>query len=563
MKQRAANVVRMWENDLWQQPRVVVAAVALAALLGVGLIWWATALWGPGANSDGLSYLVLSRSVYAGEGYGYPSPEGGVKPMTHFPPGYPLTIAAAMHLTRGAAAPAAAVVNALALVALLALAAYETYRVTHHAVPAAVVAGWLATAYAMQRLYTAVFSETVFMPLVLLVGAALAFWARRPTRGRIFAVGLLAAATVYVRWVGMVVVAWALLWAGWWAWQRLTRREWGVQMALLAAGAGVPVVLLMGFNRWRAGSSTNRHVLWHPPHAAKWREAGVTVIEWLTPSQEWLQHYAPWAQGGVAWLWAHPASALGMLAVLGGILWAAWRLTRTAAESDAFKPWLVRWLAFVAVYFAALVAAITVADASTPMDWRLLAPLFPPLSMMVIASLWRLARTRPWATWAFVLLWGVVLLLMARQARWTFFEARRFGSVLRGARWQEADIWPAVRALPDDVMVMTNELEATLYYTQRPAHWFALPLHARGEVYDYDPVTGEAQRLPYENLDAWAQALASRWEGRCVALVYVNLKQRTEETPAVQALQRAFETHFAGESGWIFVPRGASGCFSP
>jgi len=435
-------------------------------------------------------------------------------------------------------------------------------------VPVAVVTLGLASAFAVQRIYTEVFSEAVFMPLVFAVAAALRGWERRPAPGRALLVGFLAALTVYVRWVGVAVVAWAGLMAAWWGWKRLTRGAWGAQMAAFLAGSGVPVALLLAYNRWRAGSSTNRHILWHPPGAEKWQQAALTVVNWLIPDAGWLQHYAPWALPWVAWLQAHPArfsvAAVAVLGVAGAVMFAAWRRENDdRVPGQAFRQWMLQWLAFVVVYFAAVAAAIAVVDASTPMDWRLLVPLFPPLLLLVVASLWRVASARPRLMWAFVVVGGVVVLLMARQARWTFFGAHRYGAILRSARWQEADIWPAARALPDDIMLLTNEMEATIYYTRRPAHLLSLPLQTPDGLYANDAVTRQARRLPYENLDAWAEDLASRWAGQCVAVVYVGLKERPREMAAIQALRKRFTVFFEGESGLILLPPGAEACLKP
>ncbi len=555
-------VKNFWERPLWQHPVVAAALTAVAAALGVAVIWWATSIWGPGANSDGLSYLVLARSVYAGEGYGYPSPEGGVKPMTHFPPGYPLAIAAAMHLTGTQAATAAVLVNALAFVLLVVLAAWEAYRATHHAVPVGVVGVWLAVSFALQYIFTSVFSEGLFMALVLLTGVALWAWEGRLTSRRAVLLGLVAALTVYVRWVGVVVVGWAGLMLLWRGWQKLPRRALWQQVVAFGAAAGLPVLLLLGVNEWRAGSGTNRHILWHPPGIAKWEQAAQTLVFWLVPGDDWLQHYAPWALPAAAWLRAHPfVFAAGVLALVGAAVYCAWRRL-PAADSDEppLRSLLRRWLSFVAVYFAGLAAAIAVADASTPMDWRLLVPLFPPLSLVFFVSLWELARSRPWRQWAFAVLWGIVLLLMVRQVRWTFFEARRYGQILRSEVWQQADLWPEIRALPPNVRLRTNEMEVTMYYTRRPAHLLSVPSSEDGEVRLYDPVTDEILPLPYASLDAWATALAERWRGQCVAVVYVGLKHREAEAPAVEALQRAFQVYFAGESGWIFLPPDSQAC---
>ncbi len=525
----------------WESPHLAALAAAGSAALAAAIVLWVSAFWGLGANSDGLAYLILTRSLAAWKGYGYPQPGGGIKPMTHFPPGYPLTLAG---LTALGLTPenAALVVSVAGFAALIGFAGWAMYRLTRHAWPVAGLTAWLAVGFGMLRIYSWVLSETLFMAWLFFVGWALARWQAGPSRRRALLAGLAAGWLVYIRWVGLVAPVWVVLvmaWAGW----RRKAVAWG-EAALAGAGGALPPLLLLAVNHLWAGAATNRRILWHPPDAAKWRAALQTLAAWLGGAFV-FPRAVPWGWGVLV--------LAGVLAVVG----AGWRRgwPRESAAGRRFRALLLRWGGFIGLYFAALVAAITFADAATPMDWRLLAPLLPPASLLAGAALWGLLRSRPRAAAAAAAVWAAFLLATLAADHAAFFDARWGGVALRSFRWQQAKIWEDARALPPDAFLLTNELEAALYYTRRPALPLTIPAVQDGRLVVADSSTDEVRVLPYADMEAWGQAVAARLEGRCAAVVYVTLK-----APENRALEDAFRLMKREKSGLLLAPPGSEAC---
>ena len=525
----------------WESPWLAAVGVGGSAALAAAIVRWVSAFWGLGANSDGLAYLILTRSLLAWKGYGYPLPDGGIKPMTHFPPGYPLTLAglSALGLTPE---NAALVVSMVSFAALIGFAGWAMYRVTHHAWPVVGLAAWLAVAFGTLRIYAWVLSETLFMAWLFFVGWALARWLEAPSRRRALLVGLAAGWLVYIRWIGLVALAWVGL-VMLWAWWRRKAVAWS-EAAWALVGGVLPPLLLMGVNHLWAGAATNRRILWHPPGAAKWRAALQTLADWLGGAFVFPKAM-PWGWGALVLLGALAAVALG---------W-RWGWLRESAPRERFRALLVQWGAFIGVYFVALVAAITLADAATPMDWRLLAPLLPPASLVVGAALWGVLRSRPRAAAAATALWAVFLLATLVADHHAFFDARWGGVALRSFRWQQARIWEDARALPPDALLLTNELEATIYYTRRPAQPLVVPAAKGGRLVVVDSSTKEARVLPYPDMETWGRAVAERLEGRCAAVVYVTLK-----APENRALEDAFRLIKREKSGLLLAPPGSETC---
>jgi len=401
------------------------------------------------------------------------------------------------------------------------------------------VALWLAVGGGLLEIYAWARSETLFITLLLLVGWLLMRWEEHPSLAGALAVGLLTAWMTFVRWMGLAVVAWALLWMGWVVWQRRLARGWK-HLALAAAGAGVPVGALLLVNRLAAGAATNRRLLWHPPSAAKWQQALQTVGEWFCTACR---------------LDARGEMLVGALAVVGalGVVVFAWR--RAARHQEACGAFVGRWGSFVVLYFGALVAAITLVDAATPLDKRLLAPLLPVLSLVLAVAAWECLRRRPIALTAGSVLWALFLAFTLWGDYHAFYDMRWGGVAVRSFRWQQAEIWKAVRTLPPDVLVLTNDMEGTIYYTNRPAHLLDVPVLKDGRLYHYDASLAEMVPLPYADMRAWGEALARSLQGKCVAVVYVTLKQ-----PSNPALEQAMDVVARYRSGLLLAPPGGKAC---
>ncbi len=537
---------------LWQRPWVAILLTGGAVALGWGVLWWATALWGIGANSDGLSYLILARSLYRGLGYGYPALDGGVKPMTHFPPGYPWAISVFMPFTGGDPARAALILNALSLAGLILLIGGLTFALTRHAFPAAGLAAGVAVALPLYRIYPVAFSETLFLPGVLLVGWALGRWQRSPSWGWALVIGLLSAWLTYVRWIGLAVLLWALMDISLTA---LARRRWQFlgYVALAGVGGLVPLGALVMTNRLRAGSATNRALVWHPPTPEKWQQAREALWAWMDPLTQWL---VPHERSGLL------AVVLYLAAMI--LVGAAYQRARHDPEGSRLRAHLRRWILFGGIYVGSVIAAIALLDASTPLDWRLLIPVFPALALLVGPSLWFFLRRIPVGVLVALVLGVALVYTNLRYDKRQLAPLHYHGGWLRAARWQKAAIWPALRNLPPETQVFTNEFEETIYYADRPAQALIFPVIRQGQAYFCDPVTEKCQEASYRSLTDWAEQLRHDFRRDCVAIAYVAVQEKESHSKALrQALEQVFLPVYQDDSGLILAPPDMASCLSP
>jgi hypothetical protein len=158
------------------------------------------------------------------------------------------------------------------------------------------------------------------------------------------------------------------------------------------------------------------------------------------------------------------------LAVLGGL--AAVAYLRQRAGGAVWPP-IVRLLAlFVPVYALFLLASISLLDANTPLDDRILAPLYLAglgLAVFLLAEAWRLAQSRRGLR---VVLAVAVIGLAAA----SLFQSARLAAAgyqqgigFYSRAWQQSEVLGVVRALPGGLVIYANAPEAIWLHTGRPA----------------------------------------------------------------------------------------------
>lgn len=513
-----------------------ILGVAAAIALGVGLLLYATWNWGPGANSDGLTYLVLARHLQRYRAYGFLLPDGSWQPNAHFPPGYPLSIAFWMPLTRGNEATAALLVNLVSLALLISLTGWEVYRVTRHLWPTLALSLWLAAAFPLLRLYAWVLSEGPFLTWILITAWALRRWLHHLQWRHALLLGLILAWSVYLRWIGVALLPWVameMLLA--YRQKGLPWRSWRLWLPL--AVASLPVTGLFLASRMVSGALASRRLSWHPPTLEKWQQAVDTLNQWISPP------FAEFPPDQTL------ARVMGLLLVSALVSLGAWvRLCPVSTSPPTLteaRTWIARWWRMALWYIVTLVGAITLMDASTPMDWRLLAPLYLSLTLALGIAAWYLLT--PW--WPTALLLALVWAQgMRLQKTYNEFYLRlwhRQGAILRSQVWQTADIWNLVAKLPEHLPLYTNEDIELRYYTNRPSWPLPNePLQREDRLYECNVINLACTPLPYSDLESWWQATLQAMAASCSAVVLVTID--LEAKPAVQAQIHRWQERLQG-----------------
>jgi hypothetical protein len=456
----------------------------LAAAASAAVTWLATR-HGPGLTPDSLSYLLLARSLRAGEGFLFLG-----RPEAHFPPGYPAALAVAGALAgdelagaRWLAAACAALCGGMAVLAV------QRSRPGTRA-PALAAAGLLICSPALLGLRGMAWSETLFLPLLLAAWVLLARLLGERSHRTLAAVVALLGAAALTRYAGLAFVVGASLTLG--LARGRDRRERLREAGFLLLAASAPLAAWLVRNALRAGSAADRQLAWHPLELQQLFAAFGALGELIA------------GETRVALL----AAGLAVLA-LG---WGAAQAFASAGAPGAAPPLLRVMGVSCACYVVFLTASLSLADADTPLDPRILAPVGVAGGLGLALAAGRLTRTGQAAP--------VLLLALALSAVPADLAAlarlQADGEGFASATWRESALVAAASALPRGPALVSNAHDFLAWRVGRaarrvPARFARTTATARPEF------PGELAQLCRELTDGraalvWFDAVDWAWD---------------------------------------------------
>jgi len=430
--------------------------VALLVLMGAcaALFMFRTTALGPGVSPDSTVYLGTAQSLLAGRGFAVAG-----APMVRFPPLYPLLLAAAGTLRHGDPLEGARWLGALvygANTVLFGLAVGLGARRRLSAIVGAL--GVFLPSTHVLAAHAMAWSEGPFITFALAALLALAAYALRPDRRLLLATALLVAAALCTRYVGVALLA-PLVAAPVAFGQGNARRRLG-DAWLSAAVAFLPLSLWLLRNLAVGGTATGRSLQVHLFGMSHLRDLAKTVQGFgLSVSMP------AWAQGlyaiGVG------ASLVGALLILG---------RKGCLRKQALSPQIASaclGLLFVGMYLAFTLASISLWDAATALDARILLPAMLVLAMAGIALASALAQAlHRRALWPiFVLLLACGALVNGRSALAEAADIHANGREYTSRFWRESKVISYLKELPDG-LVYSNAYDAIGYLTGKRALMF-------------------------------------------------------------------------------------------
>ena len=336
-------------------------AIALLALAAAAMVLVASSRYGAGLTADSVRYVSAARSL--AQDLSYDNYDGS--PYTGHPPFYPTVLAAPLALFGVDPTVSAAWINALLLAAVVAMGGALSYRMLPQS-PA--LAGYAAAAIALAlplvRISLTVWTELLFIALMLGSVFSLLAYLERRQLGSLALLALFAGLACLTRYIGPALVlsiAIVLFAAGGGQRRNLAHLAFFVVAALL------PLGLWMLRNELVSGTLTGPR---GGPAYDAWQYMSFmlhTGLLWFAPVPVVLpgQWVAAGALGaGVAGLIALPRPR--------------WRVERLAQPAGMA-------VVFCVVYSAALVVAGST-SALHAADNRLLAPMFIPLILLLMAG---------------------------------------------------------------------------------------------------------------------------------------------------------------------------------
>lgn len=503
--------------------------ILLLAALG-SVVALAATRHGAGASPDSVVYIGVARNLLAGRGLTEPFGAVVDTPLTRYPPLYPVVVAAGGPAGVDPLAMArwvsALLFGANILFVGLALAALLPRSRWLPLVGALVAASGLP----LLTMHSMAWSEPLFLLLSFLGLFLLAAHLDRGRTATLVGAGLLIGLAFLTRYAAIPFLAagvLGLLFLG----RRPVVRRLG-SAALFTVLAALPTALWTVRNVAVADTAAARTLAWHPAGMTHIWQALYTAAGWLhVPDRapNWLR--------------------LGLLLAVAGMALAAivlmWR-SRAARRVPAFAKLLAL---LIPLYSAFLVASISLLDASTPLDDRILAPVYAAAILLGLYAVGELlpvtAHPRRWQAALAVLLLLLVAGALIRGAAWVG-DGYRQGIGFSSLAWQRSPLIQQVQSLPPEALIYSNVPEAIYLHAGRRA----LPLPR--------PVNATTQR-PNPGYAAEVARVGELLDQQAALLVYArSLSQRTR--PSEDDLRQQLALCLLAQAGDGAIYAGGGPC---
>lgn len=443
--------------------RLTLAAVSLAALAGVVLVLYSTAI-APWAFSDSSAYINTARNIVAGRGIVLQDSNNIYTLLPLHAPLYPLMLSLPAALGMDPL-QASRWLNAILFGLAIFLAGWATHRFTRSFWLASSVAGLCLFSYEPLRAFTGAMAEGLFITFGLLSLILVALSIQQPERSnKLLAFsGTSAGLAILARYTGLAVLA-----AGVLAVLLLDRGNFKtrVKKTVIFAVPGIFLASLwlvpVYFSTHTFGSRQVGEITGIPDKIGGYFTAFFDVIG------SWL----PFFYRGNHMITPIQKLILGFVVLTALIVAAVIKIKKNGQPID--ENGLVTWGLvlgiFSAMYIGLHLTTIIVAAEQPDINGRLLLPLFYTgvlLAAVLIAFISR-GISKVW-------LGGLAFTALALLTLWYFhakvqlyvFEMHHYGQGYTSNRWNENLIFDQISTLDEGVTVYSNEPALVLFYTGR------------------------------------------------------------------------------------------------
>lgn len=424
----------------------------LPALLGA-LLLLVTTRWGVGLSPDSVVYIAAARNLSQGLGLTVPFGSQINAPLAHHAPLYPILLAV---WGRAGIDPLSGArwTQALLFAANIMLTGALVWQLRPpHKVWGSVAAGFALVAPPLFTLHSMAWTEALFLWLGFSGFAWLARSLLRPAWLSLLVAAICLGLALLTRYAGVALLATAVF-----ALLLLSPQPWRLRLGQATLLGMVAVLPLLLWVLWHSGSgSTIRTFHFHPVQWAHLQQGLNTAAGWLLLPQAWpgLLKTAVW---GI------------LLLATGAALSAHFR------RQDSQQPWrqlfppLFYLLAlFLLIYPAFLLVSISFFDANTPLDDRILAPVYLALLILLVYVAALTQHGRLW--WQQLPLW-LLIASLALAYTWQSGQWLRQGYDqgigFNSLAWQHSPLLQAVRELQPGTPIYANAPEPVNLHTGRP-----------------------------------------------------------------------------------------------
>ncbi|MBN2006657.1 MAG: hypothetical protein JXA21_25110 [Anaerolineae bacterium] len=439
------------------------AALALIIFAGVGaslLLFWITAP-GVGVSSDSTVYIEAAQNFAAGNGF-----LARGKPMTHYPPTYSFLLAVASSFQHG---------NIVQAGRLLAVLLFGVNLILFgHAVQLCTKYSLLATSCAILMfllsapiitIHAMVWSEALFITFSLAFFILLSRYIVQPSFPLLLSATLMAGFAAATRYIGITLtlpMAFALLVFG----------DRPMKQKLEEAGLSL-MVAIMPLSLWLlrnllvAQAATDRTFAIHLFNMNHAKTFVNTMYNFVLPLT---------APDRIKMLQSGAAVFLFLAGIV--LLYRSGTIKRDAVSASIVLPALC--IMFSLTYSVFLVVSISFLDADTPLNFRILLPVYLPLAIAGIALAWAISQafSRRYIWYGFLF---IALLSIGINGYLAFSEAmdiHRNGRGYTSWHWQNSEMVSYLAGVRDVKAIYSNAPDILWFLTGKESviiPWKASP----------------------------------------------------------------------------------------
>lgn len=458
--------MRRSDSRVFQRVDRVVIVAAILSLAGTLTFLMATH-HGIGLSPDSVAYIRGARSILAGDGFGYFTVSGNYQPITHHAPLYSYLLSA-VSLLEIEPMEGARLVNVLLFGANIFLTGIILLSLTADrgsSRPWIPIYGsfMIATSIPMLEIHTMAWSEALFLFLALAGLVLLGFCLDHPSRSFLVTSGVLIGLACLTRYAGVALLAAGLIGILLFSRQMLKKK---ISNAIIFGMlGGLPLALLLLRNLLSAGTATNREIFFHPISREQIWQLLTTLSSWLLINESFP------TLGKVAGLLSIPVILAIMI------------LVRHKREDTTYRQTIRAWLdgipgfikltgLFVPIYMGFLFVSLSFFDANTPLDNRILSPIFVSLMFLFLFILGEFFYTSRRTRYPEIALYGIgAFVMIAYGVSAIHFVSNSYlnGIGFNSVVWRNSTTVAEVNRLPQGILIYSNAPEIVYVHSGRSA----------------------------------------------------------------------------------------------
>lgn len=424
--------------------------LSVSFILSLLFIFWSTPL-GIGVSPDSVVYIETARSILSGKGFLYNS-----QPLTHYPPMYPLILALSGLLSSDPLEGARWLHTLLFGLNVLVIGVIGFLSTNKSIIGSLTSVLLFISSAKMFDVYTWAWSEPAFVLFSFLAFLFLALYIFGSSKWFLLGASLFIAASLTTRYIALTLfppIILVILLFG----EKCFKDRMKDCITLMSIGI-LPLMIWLFRNILLAHSAADRTLAIHPINFPHVRSLLTRIYHF------WIPISCPdcFVLSSVLLFLAGGSVFVGYLFLI---------KNQHRGKSSINSVIQALLFCFAICYVLFLFASKTFVDAHTPLNSRIMSPVYITGVIFLVSVIWnvskRLGNAGMW--WGFVLLSLIVIGINFRFTLLSAIHLRNQGKGYTSITWRSSESIAFIKALPKDSIIYSNGPDVIHFLTQTEA----------------------------------------------------------------------------------------------